>query len=152
VKHHGAARDRNEPEIVDKLRKLGVTVFRMDQSGIPDLLIYFRGFQCFLEVKQAGAKKESREDKRRSQYRPPGMTANRLALLTPSQRNFVCDWPGAWQIVMSFEEAWSFIHVLVFGAGWSEEANKLGREENGNGDKHADAGTAGPGGPEAGPT
>ena len=124
-----AKRDENEPAIIEALRERGCTVFRMNQEGILDLIVYYRGFQCFLEVKMAGANKKSRDDKRTPMYRPPRMTMSRISLLSPSQRNFVCSWPGPWQIVMNFEEAWVFIHENVHGAGWHEDAaDRLAQE------------------------
>lgn len=120
IPNYRASRDKSEPEIIEKLRERGCVVFRMSQPGILDLLVSYQGFQCFLEVKEAGANKYSRQDKRQSRFRPPDMTMSRLALLTPSQRNFVCDWPGAWQLVMSFEEAWDFLHKSVHGMTWKD--------------------------------
>ncbi|MBV8760125.1 MAG: hypothetical protein JO257_22730 [Deltaproteobacteria bacterium] len=45
-------RDGNEPGIVDALRSVGATVCRLNESGIPDLLVGFRGGMYLLEVKR----------------------------------------------------------------------------------------------------
>lgn len=48
-----AKRDANEPEIVDALTRAGAVVYRLSGSGLPDLLVGFRGDTYLLEVKAA---------------------------------------------------------------------------------------------------
>lgn len=45
--------DRNQPEIVDALRRIGADVYSLAAvgNGIPDLLVAFRGETVLLEVK-----------------------------------------------------------------------------------------------------
>lgn len=45
------ARDKNEKEIVNALREAGAHVTRMNDFGIPDLLVGFKGRTFLLEVK-----------------------------------------------------------------------------------------------------
>lgn len=44
-------RDSNEEPIVDALRGAGATVSRLNEDGVPDLLVGFRGRTFLLEVK-----------------------------------------------------------------------------------------------------
>lgn len=48
-----AKRDANEGEIVDALTRAGAVVYRLSGSGLPDLLVGFRGDTYLLEVKAA---------------------------------------------------------------------------------------------------
>lgn len=52
----GKRRDQSEPAIVDALRAVGAEVWYLSGSGIPDLLIRFRGIWTPLEVKTAKGK------------------------------------------------------------------------------------------------
>lgn len=45
-------RDANEGDIVRALRAFGVTVERISQAGVPDLLCSYRGRTVLMEVKQ----------------------------------------------------------------------------------------------------
>lgn len=49
-------RDWNEPAIVDALRRIGVTVWRMSGPGLPDLLCHHRGKWSVIEVKKPRGK------------------------------------------------------------------------------------------------
>lgn len=54
---YGARRDKNEPPIVEALRRVGCLVQLLDGRDIPDLLVGFRGVWWLLEVKgEAGPK------------------------------------------------------------------------------------------------
>jgi hypothetical protein len=44
-------RDSNETPIVDALRGVGAAVTRLNEDGVPDLLVGFRGHTFLLEVK-----------------------------------------------------------------------------------------------------
>jgi len=44
-------RDDNEREIVHALRELGASVSHLDDTGVPDLLVGYRGQTLLLEVK-----------------------------------------------------------------------------------------------------
>ena len=81
-----AKTDRNQPEIVEALRKVGALVHPMHAvgGGFPDLLVGFRGVVRLLEVKDGLA--------------PPSQQA-----LTPDQVKFHAVWPVA--VVRSVDEA-----------------------------------------------
>lgn len=49
-------RDANEPAIVRALMAVGASVQRLDGTGVPDLLVSYRGVLCLLEVKNPDAK------------------------------------------------------------------------------------------------
>lgn len=51
---HAAKRDLTEPAIVAALEAHGVTVFRVSDAGIPDLLCAYRGQWVVMEVKSPG--------------------------------------------------------------------------------------------------
>lgn len=73
--------DKNQPSIVDGLRKLGIAV---EIIGKPvDLLVYHRGVTSLVEVKN-----------------PDGFDR-----LTKDQVEFIARWPGKVHIVRSLEEA-----------------------------------------------
>ena len=60
-------RDKNEPEIVEALEKVGARVYRIscrEKAGCPDLVVFFRGGVYVLEVKTATGdiKKEQAEN------------------------------------------------------------------------------------------
>ena len=76
--------DANQAGIVAGLRKAGYAVQTLEQGGgVPDLLISDRatGQTRLIEVKMPGGK------------------------LTPAQRIWIDDWPGAVHVVMSADEA-----------------------------------------------
>jgi len=49
-------RDRNEPEIVAALVAAGAAVLRLSETGVPDLLVEYRGVAMLIEVKNPDAK------------------------------------------------------------------------------------------------
>ena len=51
IHRRNAKRDISEPEIVEALTKAGATVHRVSGTGIPDLLIGFRGKTYLAEAK-----------------------------------------------------------------------------------------------------
>jgi hypothetical protein len=53
---HDAKRDANEGLIVEFLRKHGCTVDRISGTGVPDLLVGYRGINILMEVKMPGKK------------------------------------------------------------------------------------------------
>lgn len=59
------ARDANEREIVTALRAAGASVTRLDDPGVPDLLVGWQGRTLLLEVKRhlgpRGGKSQRRE-------------------------------------------------------------------------------------------
>ena len=82
--------DANQPEIVDALRKAGISVQSTASigKGFPDL-ICAKGDQCWLmEVKTAKGK------------------------LTPDQERFLMEWKGTVWIVRSAEDALRIVGVL----------------------------------------
>lgn len=54
IPRFAAKRDRNEPEIIRALEKVGAIVTQLSQPGVFDLLVGFRGVLYLLEVKDKG--------------------------------------------------------------------------------------------------
>lgn len=54
IPRFAAKRDRNEPEIIKALEKVGAIVTQISQQGVFDLLVGFRGVLYLLEVKDKG--------------------------------------------------------------------------------------------------
>ena len=92
---HANQRDGNEKNIVDALRKIGATVFRMDKPC--DLLVGFRGRNYLLEVKLP--------------LGPRGGTAH--SQLNEWQREFDDMWHGQFTVVRSPEEAIGYLTATV---------------------------------------
>lgn len=89
--------DRNQPEIVAALRKVGADVFSLAAvgDGIPDLLVGFRGVTVLMEVKDGSKPPSARQ-------------------LTPDQ----IEWHAAWRggrcvVVSSVSEALAAIEVMA---------------------------------------
>ena len=80
LNRYDAARDVNEPGIVEGLRKLGVTIERLNRPC--DLLCGWRGKNYLLEIKD-GEKKP----------------------LTDSQRIFAAEWRGQFCVIWTLEQA-----------------------------------------------
>jgi hypothetical protein len=70
-----ARRDANERRVIDALRACGAYVKQINDEGLADLLIFYRGHTLIFEVKD-GAK-------------PPSARA-----LTPAEQKFHDEWPG----------------------------------------------------------
>lgn len=51
IHRRAAKRDGNEPDIVNALVRAGAVVHRLSATGIPDLLVGFRGETFLLEIK-----------------------------------------------------------------------------------------------------
>lgn len=82
--------DLNQPEIVDALRKVGVSVVSLASigQGCPDLLAA-NGDKCWLvEVKGPKGK------------------------LTPDQERFILDWAGTVHLVRSVDDALRLVAVI----------------------------------------
>ena len=84
MKRYGNKRDANEPDIVSALRKIGATVYHMDEPV--DLLVGYRARNFLLEVKDGD--------------KPPSKTKR-----TEKQRDFFKGWLGQVRVVKSAEEA-----------------------------------------------
>lgn len=85
--------DANQAEIVAALRKVGATVQSLAAtgSGVPDLLVGFRGNTFLIEVKDGRLPPSARE-------------------LTPDQIEWHVEWRGgACTVVNSVDEALAFI-------------------------------------------
>lgn len=54
-------RDDNEPAIVQALEAMGCSVSRIENFGVPDLLVGYRGRTILLEVKNAKSNKGGRQ-------------------------------------------------------------------------------------------
>lgn len=87
IHRHNAARDANEPEIVEALRKVGATVERLDKPL--DLLVGYRGVNLIMEVKLPLGPRGGSKDRN----------------LTSAQKRFTDQWRGQWVVVRSAEEA-----------------------------------------------
>lgn len=58
-----AKRDTNEPEIIEAYSHIGATVYQLNEKGVPDLLVGFRGVTYLVEVKYGyGKLTEPQED------------------------------------------------------------------------------------------
>lgn len=89
--------DRNQPEIVQALRKLGATVQSLAGvgEGVPDLLCGYRGQTYLLEIKDG--------------LRPPSDRQ-----LTPQQIEWHVEWRGGPCVVVnSVDEALAAIGVIA---------------------------------------
>ncbi len=51
MRGHAKRRDANEPSIVEALRAAGASVSRLNDPGLPDLIVGYRGKTKLLEVK-----------------------------------------------------------------------------------------------------
>lgn len=49
-------RDTNEPAIVEALKAHGVAVAKLEGTGVPDLIVSYRGVLTLVEVKNPNAK------------------------------------------------------------------------------------------------
>lgn len=83
--------DRNQREIVQTLRELGMSVLCLHAvgKGCPDLLVGFRGKNYLIEVKD-GEKPESQRK------------------LTPAEAVFLSKWLGHYMILKSVSETLQF--------------------------------------------
>lgn len=54
LKRFAARRDANEPEIIQALERIGVQVWQISGSGVPDLLTFRQGIWLPVEVKMPG--------------------------------------------------------------------------------------------------
>lgn len=93
--------DANQPEIVDALRRAGATVQPIHTvgSGVPDLLVGYRGVNLLMEVKD-GDKPESAQK------------------LTPDEAEWHQNWLGQRSIVRSVFEALGVLKRISSDAMW----------------------------------
>jgi hypothetical protein len=70
-----ARRDANERRVIDALRACGAYVKQINDEGLADLLVFYRGHTLILEVKDGD--------------KPPSARA-----LTPAEQKFHNEWPG----------------------------------------------------------
>lgn len=70
-----ARRDANERRVIDALRACGAYVKQINDEGLADLLIFYRGHTLIFEVKDGN--------------KPPSARA-----LTPAEQKFHDEWPG----------------------------------------------------------
>lgn len=88
---HANARDANETEIVDALRCIGASVYRLD---VPcDVIVGFRGRNYLIEIKLPPG--------------PKGGTSR--SSLTEDQLGFQHSWRGQFAVVRSVDEAFAAI-------------------------------------------
>lgn len=88
---HIARTDSNQAEIVAALRRIGCSVQTLHQvgSGVPDLLVGFRGVNLLFEVKA---------DRGR---------------LTPAESTWLDEWRGTADVIRNAEEALALIEALT---------------------------------------
>jgi len=93
-----AKRDANEAEIVAALEQVGCAVQRLNEGGVPDLLVGFRGRYHLLEVKL-----------------PLGVEGGEShRTLTPKQRAWWRGWKGPPPVIVrSVDEALRAIGVVL---------------------------------------
>ena len=90
-----ARRDANERRVIDALRSCGAYVKQINDEGLADLLVYYRGHTLILEVKDGD--------------KPPSARA-----LTPAEAKFHAEWPGTnLHIVTSEHEALDILRKCV---------------------------------------
>lgn len=90
-----ARRDVNERRVIDALKACGAYVKQINDEGLADLLVYYRGYTLLLEVKDG--------DKSPSQR-----------ALTPAEAKFHAEWPGQnLYIVNSEHEALDILKKCV---------------------------------------
>jgi hypothetical protein len=80
MRHRAARRDKNEPEIIKALREAGASVYQLDDTGLPDLLVGIMGVTILIEVKSDGGK------------------------LTPPQQHFFDNWKGQAYVVRTISD------------------------------------------------
>ena len=80
--------DRNQPEVVEALRKIGASVLILSAvgQGCPDLLVGFRGKNILLEIKDGKQVPSARK-------------------LTPDQKQWHAEWQGQVTVVDDWQMA-----------------------------------------------
>lgn len=87
AKYRQAARiDENQPEIVDKLRRMGFSV----QTGMDDILVGSKGKTFWFEIKTPDQVKKS--------------GGYKAGALKDSQKKLLSEWRGHYKIVHSIEQ------------------------------------------------
>lgn len=96
---YAARIDRNQPEIVAALRKLGATVLHLHTigKGAPDILIGYQGKNALVELKDGNKPPSDRK-------------------LTPDEKKFHAEWRGQVAVIESVDEAIAFIKTT----NWEE--------------------------------
>lgn len=90
-----ARRDANERRVIDALRACGAYVKQINDEGLADLLIFYRGHTLIFEVKDGN--------------KPPSARA-----LTPAEQKFHDEWPGTnLHIVTSEHDALDILKKCV---------------------------------------
>lgn len=97
INRYNAQRDSNEPEIVKAYESLGCSVHRISGTGVPDLLIGYKGFCEVAEVKGKKGK------------------------LTKDQIKFESEFNGEYRVVREFEDVINHVNKLIY------ISEKLGR-------------------------
>lgn len=96
-------RDENEPAIVAALVGLGAIVCRIENFGVPDLLVGYRGRTILLEVKNPDALGKRKKPRKLGPDDPPENAKNQL---TPAQVEWWRTWSGGQaHVVETPEEA-----------------------------------------------
>jgi hypothetical protein len=92
-----ARADKNQPEIVDALRKVGATVQHLHKvgEGCPDILVGFRGRNFLFEIKHGKGQ------------------------LNEDQKKWHIGWRGDVYVVRKSEDAMLVLQVITEGGGGS---------------------------------
>ena len=92
---YAAARDGNQPDIVQALRMVGASVIPCHTvgKGFPDLVVGYQGINYLIEIKDPAQPKHRHE-------------------LTPAQVDFHRDWRGQIAKVFTVKEAMAVIGAL----------------------------------------
>ena len=79
-----ARRDANERRVIDALRACGAYVKQINDEGLADLLVFYRGHTLIFEVKDGD--------------KPPS-----ARMLTPAEQKFHDEWPGTNLFIVNSE-------------------------------------------------
>lgn len=97
INRYNPQRDSNEPEIIKAYESLGCSVHRVSGTGVPDLLIGYKGFCEVVEVKTKKGK------------------------LTKEQAKFKIEFNGEYRVVREVEDVINHVNELIY------ISEKLGR-------------------------
>jgi hypothetical protein len=111
VVNFSRSRDSNEKPIVEALRSCGASVTLLGDSGVPDLLVGFRGRTLLLEVKLPLGAKGGKSQRRECEGGRGDMTKAQVA------------WWDSWKgesaiVVRSVEEALSVLGIVGAIESW----------------------------------
>lgn len=89
---YSAKRDENEAELIQVYKQMGCSVHQLNEKGIPDLLIGYRGLTDLAEVKI------------------------KSGVLTPEQQVFKTEFNGTYRIVRTVQDVIKHVNQLIHQA------------------------------------